>query len=358
MQTTVEERSSRGMQTQPQRILVKEVNWLGDIVMSLPALHAIRKSFPNAHLTVLIKKELASFFDGSRWIDEVIPYGLRKGFLHGLSDRRKIVRDIRARRFDLAILFPNSFDSALWPLMARIPTRAGYARDARGLLLSHRTRATAEILEVHQVHYYLHMLGETLGLKGSCENFAPDVDPAARGRMEGFLAQRRRKPSAPLIAMAVAAAYGPAKEWPAERFARTIDLLADKYGAECVLVGAPSERRKSEEVIQRSKSGAVMAAGETSVGEAIALLSLCAGFAGNDSGSMHVAGALGKPTVGIYGSTRADRTGPLGARTKILYKKIECSPCLKRTCRFGHYQCLTMIEPEEVAGALHELKAV
>ena len=349
---------STALASSPKRILVKEVNWLGDIVMSLPALRAIRKSFPDAHVTVLIKKELASFFDGARWINEVIPYGLRKGFFPGLADRKRIVSDLRKRHFDLAILFPNSFDSALWPLLARIPARAGYSRDARGLLLSHRTRPTAEILEVHQVHYYLHMLKETVGLGGSSDDFAPDVDPAACERMSKFLAERRRQPKAPLIAMAVAAAYGPAKEWPAERFARTIDLLSDKYGAECVLVGAPSERRKSEEVVARSKAGAVMAAGETTVGEAMALLSLCSGFAGNDSGSMHVAGALGKPTVGIYGSTRADRTGPLGTRTRILYKKIECSPCLKRTCRFGHYQCLTMIEPEEVVGALNELNAL
>ena len=103
----------------PARILVKEVNWLGDIVMSLPALHAIRKAFPDAHVSVLIKKELASFFDGSKWIDEVIPYGLRKGFFPGLSDRKKIVQDLRKRQFDLAVLFPNSFDNASGSLATR-----------------------------------------------------------------------------------------------------------------------------------------------------------------------------------------------------------------------------------------------
>ena len=340
----------------PARILVKEVNWLGDIVMSLPALRAIRKAYPEAKLSVLIKKELASFFDGSAWIDEVIPYGLRKGLLHGISDRKKIVADLRQRRFDLAVLLPNSFDSAVWPMLARIPQRVGYARDARSLLLSTRVRATPEILEIHQVHYYLHMLSNALGIAGSPDDYAPDVAPAARARMETYLAGKRQRRGGPLIGMAVAAAYGPAKEWPAELYARTIDLLTEKFGAECVLVGAPSERRKSEEVIARSKTGAVLAAGETSVAEAIALLSLCAAFVGNDSGSMHVAGALGKPTIGIYGSTRFDRTGPLGAHTRILYKKIECSPCLKRTCRFGHYQCLWNIQPEEVLSALGELQ--
>ena len=339
------------------RILVKEVNWLGDVVMSLPALKAIRKAYPKARLSVLIKKELAGFFDGSTWIDEVIPYRLRKGFFNGLSDRREIVSQLKARRFDLAVLFPNSFDAAVWPALARIPKRAGFARDARGLLLTNKLTPSAEILEVHQVHYYLHMLKETLGIDGSVGEFAPDICPGALERMRVFLSTRRKSPNAPLIGLAVAAAYGPAKEWPADLYARLIDLLAEKHGAECVLVGAPNEKRKSEEAAALSKSGAIIAAGETSVGELLALLSLCSAFAGNDSGSMHVAGALGQPTVGIYGSTRADRTGPLGARTKILYKQIECSPCLQRTCRFGHYDCLKLITPEEVAWALAELGA-
>src|SRR3954467_6527766 len=111
----------------PQRILVKEVNWLGDVVMSLPALRAVRTSFPNAHMSVLIKAELASFFDGAEWIDEIIPYRIRKGFLKGLADRGKLTAELRGKKFDLAILFPNSFDSALWPFLARIPHRAGFA---------------------------------------------------------------------------------------------------------------------------------------------------------------------------------------------------------------------------------------
>ncbi|MCY3022939.1 MAG: lipopolysaccharide heptosyltransferase II [Planctomycetota bacterium] len=344
--------------TVPARVLVKEANWLGDIVMSLPALRAVRAAFPEARLAVLIKQELASFFDGAAWINEIIPYRVRKGLLHGLADRGRIARELRGRKFGLAVLLPNSFDAALWPFLARIPRRAGYARDARGLLLTDKTRPTSEILETHQVHYYLHMLRETLGVHGSPDAFAPDVHEPSRKRMRAFLARRRKRPDGPLIALAVAAAFGPAKEWPARSFARLVDLLAERHGAECVLVGAPNERRKAEEVIAASQAGAVVAAGETSVGEALALLSLCAGFAGNDSGSMHVAGALGIPTVGIFGSTRADRTGPLGARTRVIHKHLPCSPCLKRTCRYGHYDCLRLIEPEEVLAALRELKAV
>ncbi|HEY3322761.1 MAG TPA: lipopolysaccharide heptosyltransferase II [Planctomycetota bacterium] len=342
----------------PKRILVKEVNWLGDIVMSLPALRAVRQAYPEAHLAVLIKQELASFFDGASWINEIVPYKLRKGLVSGLADRGRLAATLRAKRFDLAVLLPNSFDSALWPFFARIPQRAGFARDARGLLLTHKTRPTAEILEIHQVHYYLHMLRQTLGVEGSPDAFTPDVHDGAQEKMRAFLARERKRPDEPLIALAVAAAYGPAKEWPSTHYGELIDLLATRCGAECVLVGAPSEVRKSEEAAQSSKAGAIVAAGRTNVGEALALLSLCSGFAGNDSGSMHVAGALGIPTVGIFGSTRADRTGPLGARTRILYKPLDCSPCLQRTCRFGHYNCLKAITPGEVMAQLEALGAV
>ena len=136
---------------------------------------------------------------------------------------------------------------------------------------------------------------------------------------------------------------------------RLIDLLGERFGAECVLVGSPGERARCEQVAHGSRHRAMVAAGETGVGELIALLSLCAGFAGNDSGCMHVAGALEVPTVAVFGSTDPKRTGPLGPKTAVIYRGIECSPCLARTCRFGHYNCLTAIEAAEVASALADL---
>lgn len=335
----------------PRRVLVKEVNWLGDVVMSLPALRAVRRAYPEARLSVLIKSELASFFDGAAWVDEVIPYRLRPG-IDGLRDRAAIVGDLRRRHFDVALLFPDSFDAALWAAAARIPVRAGYARDARRFLLTHAVARTPETLQGHQVHYRLHMLEESLGIAGDAREFEPDIDEGARETMRAWLAQRRRHDGR-LIALAPGAAYGPAKEWPASHWAQLIDLLDERQGAECVLVGSPAERGKCDEVAAASRAGAVVAAGETSIGELIALLSACDGFAGNDSGSMHVAGALGIPTVGIFGSTSPARTSPLGERTTVLYKRIECSPCLERTCRFGHYDCLRRIEVEEVARALN-----
>jgi heptosyltransferase-2 len=169
--------------------------------------------------------------------------------------------------------------------------------------------------------------------------------------MRRWLAERRRG-TGKLIALAPAAAYGPAKEWPAKHWSELIDRLSECHRAECILVGSPSERNRCDSIANATRSGVLVAAGETSVGELIALLSLCDAFAGNDSGALHVAGALGLPTVGIFGSTSPERTSPLGRRTTILYKGIGCSPCLQRTCRFGHYDCLRTIGVEDVLAAL------
>ena len=141
----------------PARILIKEVNWLGDLVMTVPALRALRRAFPHAALAVLVKQELASFFDGTRWIDEVIGYRVRKS-LAGVADRRRVVADVRRNKFDLAILFPRSFESALWVRMAGVPRRVGYVADRRGALLTHKAVRDAVLLQQHQVHDYLALL--------------------------------------------------------------------------------------------------------------------------------------------------------------------------------------------------------
>jgi len=340
----------------PRRILVKEVNWLGDLVMSLPALRAIRRAWPDAHLAVLVKRELASFFDGAAWLDEVIPYTVGRG-LSGFLDRRRIVGEIRSRKFDLGVLFPNSFESALWLAMAGIKRRAGFVGDARGALLTLKASPPPEALNRHQVNYWLAMLRETGVAEGNAADFAIDASETHREPMRQFLAANRRRAGSPIFAMAPGAAYGPAKEWPADRYGALIDLLASRDNAEVVLVGAPSERAKCDEVASSSKSGAIVAAGGTNIGELVALLSLCDGFIGNDSGCAHIAGALGIPTVAIFGSTNPTRTGPLGSKARVIYRKLECSPCLARTCRFGHYNCLTQIEVAELVDAIEMLRA-
>lgn len=343
----------RSLLPTPNRVLVKEVNWLGDLVISLPALRTIRAAFATSKLTVMVKRELAGFFDGIGWVDQVIPYTVAKG-VRGWASQWRLVGMMRAQRFDLAIVFPNSFRSALWVTMAGIPRRAGYATDGRTLMLNHRATPPADAVTGHQANYWLALVRETLAITpiAGAREHKLEAGDANLDRMRAWLSAHRRNPEAPLIAIAPAAAYGPAKEWPTERYAALIDLMAQRFGAEGALVGAPSERLACERVAAASHAAPLIAAGETSVGELIALLSLCDGFAGNDSGAMHLAAALWLPTVGIFGSTNPIRTGPAGPRASVIYHRLECSPCLQRTCRFRHYNCLRQTTPEEVADAL------
>jgi len=337
--------------------VVKEVNWLGDLVLSLPALAVLRTAFASSTLSILIRRELAGFFDGVSWVDEVIPYTLRAG-VRGWADQRRIVAGLRARRFDLAVIFPNSFRSALWPMLAGVPRRAGYATDSRRLLLTDHTIPKESAKEGHQRFYWLGMIRDTLGISPTVTETAYyplGVSAQSVARMAAWLESHRRKPNAPLIAISSAAAYGPAKEWPPLNYARLIDLLDGIAGAECILLGTGSERSKCEQIAVMSRAGALVAAGNTDVGELKALLSSCHGFVGNDSGAMHLAAALGIPAVGIFGSTNPVRTGPIGPTAAVSYRAVPCSPCLERTCRFGHYQCLQGIGPAEVANALTRL---
>lgn len=339
-------------------ILVKEVNWLGDLVMSLPALRTIRATFASSKLAVLVARELAGFFAGITWIDEVIPYRAASG-VATLGRGLEVIRTIRSRHFDLAILFPNSFSAALWVTLAGVPRRAGYATDGRGFMLTHRATPPPGTPTTHQSGYWLRMLQETLGATPPADVTAHKLEPSS-GNLQsarGMLANRRGAPGSPLIAIAPAAAYGPAKEWPLVRWAALVDLLHDRHEAECVLVGTAAERVKCEQVAATTRAGALVTAGEAGVGELGALLSLCNGFAGNDSGAMHLASAVGTAAVGVFGSTDPARTGPTGHRVATLYHPTRCSPCFERTCRFGHYDCLRAVAPEEVVATLERLGA-
>ena len=155
---------SREVAPRVRRLLVKEPNWLGDLVMSLPALRALRGAFADAELSVLVKQELAGFFDGLRWIDRVVPYRLRGG-LQGMRDRWRVISAIRAGGYDIAVAFPKSFEAALWITLAGVPRRAGLATQGRGLLLTDRARERSDVAGRHQRSDYLDMIGDALGVE-------------------------------------------------------------------------------------------------------------------------------------------------------------------------------------------------
>ena len=338
----------------PKKILVAVCNWLGDLVISLPALRAIRRSFPEAHIAILVRRNLAGFFDGFSWIDEIIAFSVRPG-MSGIADHLSVIRAIRSRRFDLAVFFPKTRELAVWATLAGVPRRAGYIGDLRGPMLTHSVPRPPHVTHGHQVDHWLAMVRNTIGAIGEARDNT--IEPQERNlqSMRRWLEARRKRSCSRLIAIAPGGSSGPSKRWPPSYFVQLVADLVENHEAECVLVGVSSERALCEEIAAASRCDPIIAAAETEVGELIALLALCDGFVGNDSGPMHVAAALGRPTVGIFGPTDPGRTGPMGPKATFLWERLECSPCFKTTCPFGHQNCLTQIAPAKPVQTLRSL---
>jgi len=330
------------------RLLVRATNWLGDAVMSLPAIRAVRQVFPHAHIAIAARPWVADLYARETSIDRIIPY---------TGSRRAFAARLRAERFDGAILLQNAFDAALIAWLARIPQRIGYNRDARGLLLT-RAIPVPEPGDIprHQRFYYLELLRRA----GLIERFPP-TDAI---RLEGIEAARESGArhlaalgiAAPVIGISPGAAYGNAKRWLPERFAevaRTFQPLS----AAVLVFGSASERPLCEEVagsLLRSHIEARNLAGQTTLREFIDLAAACRLFLTNDSGAMHVASALAVPTVAIFGATDDATTGPTGPLARVVREHAECSPCLLRDCPIDH-RCMTRVTADKVAAVALEL---
>jgi heptosyltransferase-2 len=326
-------------------VLIRGTNWIGDVVMTFPAIAAVRETLSTARITVLVKPWVADLVRMHPAVDEVLVYE-RPGRHEGAGGILKLARELRARRFDAAILLQNAIEAAIIARLAGIPVRAGYSTDARGLLLTHPVRLEARIKSVHQSLYYVEML-EALGFTPSRAPLALTPTEAQRIAAEQHLARFGIAGRRPLVGMAPGAAYGPAKRWFPERFAAVADRLAERFACPVLLFGSAGDRASTEAVQSAAKTALVDIAGRTSLGDAIALIACCDLFITNDSGLMHVAGALGVPTVAVFGSTDPKTTYPLGERTVLVRRPVDCSPCLRQECPTD-FRCMDLVTVDEV----------
>jgi heptosyltransferase-2 len=311
-------------------ILIRAVNWLGDAVMTIPAIGAVRASFPCARITLLANPLVAELFTPHEWIDEVVVYH-RKGSHAGLRGKLAIAKELKKRRFDLAILLQNAFDAAFLAWLARIPCRMGYPTDCRGLLLTHVSRMAAETGRLHQVEYYLAMLKEQ-GITTGDRRLLLTATPEEERAVAEMLAGVGVGVGDFLIGINPGATYGTAKRWYPERFAQVANELSCRWGARVVITGGPTEADIAGE-IEAAMSGACLnMAGHTSVRILMALIKRCDFFITNDSGPMHIAAAFGVPLVAIFGPTDHTTTSPFSNRAVVVRQDTECAPCLKREC--------------------------
>jgi heptosyltransferase-2 len=336
------------------RILIRGTNWVGDVVMAMPALEAVRANFPEGHLSVLARPWVMPLFENHPAVDEVLPLHTGKGGLSDLKAVVEAVRLVRSRRYDLAVLFQNAFQAALISYLSGIEIRVGYNTDGRGFLLSHAVPRDPEVMKQHQVEYYLHIL-RGLGWDATSRDPSLFVDKKDSERIESLLLDEGVKPGDPVLVLSPGAVFGPAKRWPAERFSTVGDRAWEQWGAAVVILGSGGEKSICLHVQKGMKGPSMNLCGTTTLGEAIALIGRCNFFVTNDSGLMHVAAALGVPLVAVFGSTDPTATGPRSDKARVVRHEIDCSPCLKPQCS-RNYQCLVDISVEEVWETLVQLK--
>ena len=334
------------------KILIRATNWVGDAIMALPALRAVRSKFAEASIAILARPYVVDLYRHQGIADWLIPYDVR-GAHKNVRGRAELARELSSQGFDAALLLQNAFDAAWLAWRAGIPERIGYARDGRGFLLTKSVMVPKPgEIPAHEQFYYLellrrvgwlgHVKGETsIALKVE----TPAIDTAERTLLEaGAHAKNIR------VAIGAGASYGSAKCWPPERFAEVGNQLAADADADVILFGTAAEAGVSAAICAGLRRAPVDLTGKTGMADLPALLSRCHLFIGNDSGAMHVAAAVGLPVVAIFGPTDPWGTAPVTPRCTIVQEKPYCSPCFLRRCPTDH-RCMTRVTANAVVEA-------
>ncbi len=336
---------------QIERIVVRGANWVGDAVMTVPALRQLRRLFPKAHITLATRSWAQGLFADADFLDALQ--------VHDGSGLRSVVQQVRQWRkgdFDLAILLPNSLETALVASLARVPLRIGYATEGRQALLTHPLALPEWRSSKHEVFYYLQIVAELewwLRQEQTFLDTQPDgsleVSAARKSAARAFLSNHgvADNDSQRLVALCPGSINSRAKRWPTERYAALADKFIDEAGARVLLVGSAGEGEVSAEVARHMRNEPVLLTGQTDLAQLVAVLSLVDLLVTNDTGPAHIASALGRPTLVIFGPTNPLTTRPFSPYGEILREPPDCAPCMLRDCPIDH-RCMTAITPDAV----------
>jgi heptosyltransferase-2 len=339
------------------KIMVRATNWIGDGVMSLAALEALREQFPSAEIVLVSKPWVSELYWHLPSVTRQIIYNPAKEH-KGSHGFWKLARQLQAEKFDAAVLLQNAFHAAWMAWCARVPVRIGYARDSRSALLTDAVEPPPPAAYGHQAYYYLQLLFRA-GLIDRYEPVRelrltvtePEKEWARRHLARNGLAGPRF-----LVGIHPGAFYGPAKRWLLERYAQVADRLIGALHADVLIFGSAAERPLAEEIARGMKHTPLVLSGTTSLRQLMALLGQCRVVITNDSGPMHLGAALGLPVVAVFGSTDERATGPIGPRTRVVKRPVECSPCGLRVCPID-LRCMKSVTVDDVyVAALGVLK--
>lgn len=328
------------------KALIVAPSWIGDAIMAQPMFARLHARFPGLQLDALAPRWVAPVLQRMGEISEVLDSPFGHGQL-SLKPRWRLARELAARGYDAVYVLPNSLKSALVPFLAGIPQRIGFIGESRyGLInVRHRLNKTALPLMVERFAQLAEVPGTALPKPISY----PKIRSTAADQ-EKTLTELGLERPARLVAFCPGAEYGPAKRWPTAHFAALAKKLAE-HGCAIWLFGSPKDHAVAEEISQLAPGLCRNLCGATSLGQAVDLLAMAELVVCNDSGLMHVAAALDRPLVTLYGSSSPGFTPPLSDQADILSLNLDCSPCFKRECPLGHLDCLNKLMPERVLAA-------
>jgi heptosyltransferase II len=336
------------------RIVVRGTNWVGDAVMQIPALRELRRVFSGSQITLATRSWAQGIFEDANFIDDILPFEKDDSIF-------KQAKLWRERKFDAAILFTNSFESALVAKLGKAKTRIGYATEARSIFLTDAVSVPDWKNTRHEINYYLNLVaefekkhfGETKVFENALR-IELNVSEGRKNHEREVLQANGVDFSKSVVALCPGSTNSRAKRWHADSYAKLNDKLQSELNCNVILIGSQDELEVSEIVAEKSQIKPIVLTGKTSLSEATAILSICDLLVSNDTGPAHIGAAVGAKTLVIFGPTNPLTTHPINA--EIIRKNVECSPCMLRDCPIDH-RCMTQISPEEVfARAIDLLK--
>ncbi|HEX5884424.1 MAG TPA: lipopolysaccharide heptosyltransferase II [Pyrinomonadaceae bacterium] len=337
------------------RVVVRGTNWVGDSVMTVPALRALRRVLPNANITLAIRPGAKGIFSDADFIDDVLVYN-RKSAVSVIPQ----IREWRRGNFDLALLFQNAFEAALIPFLAGVPLRLGYATESRQPLLTHPLQLPDWRSSRHEVFYYLYLVTALeqmlFGSSSICESeldASIQISEKRLAEASELLRGYGIREEDPVVAICPGSINSRAKRWPAEAYAAVADRLIESR-RQVLLIGSQEEAEVSKEVVSRMRHQPIVLTGKTSLDQVTAVLATVDLIVTNDTGPAHIGAALGCPTIVIFGPTNPLTTRPFSPKAEILRHPPECAPCMLRDCPIDH-RCMTAITVDEVFERSHAL---
>lgn len=340
--------------TSDRKILLIRTDRIGDVILSTPAIKAVRDAFPNSYIAMMVRPYAEDIVDGNPYLDEVILYD-KDGEHKSAFGTLAFIHQLRRKRFDLAIILHPTNRSNLIPFLAGIPERLGYDKKG-GIFLTKKLKDLKHLGEKHEIDYNLDLL-RLAGIESAGRTLYMPIKEQDNKVIDRFFILKGIRQNDGIVAMHPAASC-PSKRWSAYRFGRVADELIERHNFKIVIIGGPADKEIVQQMEQSMLHGAIVLSEEHSLGEVAALLKRCRMFISNDSGPVHIAVAVGTPVISIFG--RSDpglspkRWGPTGPNDIVIHKDVGCKECLAHNCQIN-FKCLEAITIDDILNAAETL---